>query len=279
MALKTLSNQKIILVTGASAGIGKAIAKQLIKDGHIVYGAARRVEKMHDLVELGGHTLELDVTDEVQTTEAVNELHSKYGRIDVLINNAGYSVYGSVEDVSQADARRQFDVNFFGAAFLTQKVLPNMRERRSGHIINISSVGGKMYAPLGSWYHGTKHALEGWSDCLRVETQAFGIKVSIVEPGAIQTEFSDVMNQPMLDRSLDGPYEKIALAIVRAGQDTYDDSPASKPQIIAKTVSRAVSAAKPKTRYVAGKLAAQLVFFRWLLSDRMFDRLIMNMVK
>ena len=279
MTPKTLPNPKVILITGASAGMGKAMAKQLIEEGHIVYGAARRVEKMNDLEKLGGHALEMDVTDEAQTSAAVRRILSEQSRIDVLINNAGYSVYGSVEDVSQEDARRQFDVNFFGAAFLTQKVLPHMRERRSGHIINITSVGGKMYTPLGSWYHGTKHALEGWSDCLRVETREFGIKVSIVEPGAIQTEFSDVMNQPMLDRSRGGPYEKMAHAIVKAGQDAYDDSPASKPQIIAETISKAINTTRPKTRYVAGKLAVPLVFFRWLLSDRIFDRLIMNMVK
>ncbi|WP_370298823.1 oxidoreductase, partial [Pontibacterium sp.] len=178
---------KVILITGASAGMGKATAKKLIGEGHIVYGAARRINKMADIAELGGHIIEMDVTDEEQITTGVNRILSEQGRIDVLINNAGYSVYGSVEDVSQEDARRQFDVNFFGAAFLTQKVLPHMRQQGSGHIINVTSIGGKMYAPLGSWYHGTKHALEGWSDCLRVETKDFGIKVSIVEPGAIET--------------------------------------------------------------------------------------------
>ena len=270
---------KVILITGASAGMGKATAKQLITQGHIVYGAARREEKMADLVELGGHILKMDVTDEAQVTAAVDQIMSEQGRIDVLVNNAGYSVYGSVEDVSPEDARQQFEVNFFGVAFLTQKVLPHMRERQSGHIINVTSIGGKIYAPLGAWYHGTKHALEGWSDCLRVETQSFGIKVSIIEPGAIKTEFGDVMNQPMLDRSKDSPYEKMALSNIKATQEVHDGSASTKPEVIANVISQAINSKRPKTRYSAGKLATPLLFFRWLLSDRLFDRMIMSIVK
>ena len=270
---------KVILITGASAGMGKATAKKLIGEGHIVYGAARRINKMADIAELGGYIIEMDVIDEEQITTGVNRILSEQGRIDVLINNAGYSVYGSVEDVSQEDARRQFDVNFFGAAFLTQKVLPHMRQQGSGHIINVTSIGGKMYAPLGSWYHGTKHALEGWSDCLRVETKDFGIKVSIVEPGAIETEFGDVMNQPMLDRSKGSPYEGMAHSIIAAARNAHDGSPSSKPEVIANTIVRAINSKKPKTRYVAGKMAKQVLFFRKWLSDRMFDRMILSMIK
>lgn len=270
---------KVILITGASAGMGKATAKKLIGDGHIVYGAARRVSKMADILELGGHIIEMDVTNEEQITAAVERILSEQGRIDVLVNNAGYSVYGSVEDVSQEDARRQFDVNFFGAAFLTQKVLPHMRSQGSGHIINVTSIGGKIYVPLGSWYHGTKHALEGWSDCLRVETKDFGIKVSIVEPGAIETEFGDVMNQPMLDRSKGSPYEHMAHSIVAAARDAHDGSPSTKPEIIADTIVQAINSKTPKTRYVAGKMAKPVLFFRKWLSDRMFDRMILSMIK
>ena len=270
---------KVILITGASAGMGKTTAKKLIREGHIVYGAARRLEKMNDLVQLGGHAITMDVAEEAQIAATVEEIINKHGRIDVLVNNAGYSVYGSVEDVSQEDARRQFDVNFFGAAFLTQKVLPYMREQKSGHIINVTSVGGKIYAPLGAWYHGTKHALEGWSDCLRLETKGFGIDVSIVEPGAIETEFSDVMNQPMLDRSKGGAYEFMADAIIRATKEQYDGSASTKPEIIAEEICKAINSKKPKTRYAAGKLAKPILFLRWFLSDRMFDRAIMTLVK
>ncbi|WP_430813508.1 oxidoreductase [Carboxylicivirga sp. RSCT41] len=271
--------KKVILVTGASAGIGKATAKHLIGEGHIVYGAARRVENMQDLEESGGHAIKMDVTNSDEIKAGLERIMVENGRIDVLVNNAGYSVYGAVEDVSMQDARRQFDVNIFGLAELTQLVLPYMRKQQSGHIINITSIGGKIYFPLGAWYHATKHALEGWSDCLRLETKDFGIKVSIIEPGAIQTEFGDVMNQPMLDRSKGGAYEKIAHAIIEANKGAYDGSPSTSPDIIAKTISKAISAKNPKTRYAAGKMAKPILFARRWLSDKAFDNFAMTQIR
>lgn len=277
--MKATNNPKVTLITGASSGMGKTTALRLIQQGHIVYGAARRLAKMDELVKAGGHAIEMDVTDDDQVNAGVNRILAEQKRIDVLVNNAGFSVYGSVEDVSQQDARRQFDVNFFGVAFLTQKVLPHMRKQGSGHIINITSIGGKIYAPLGSWYHGTKHALEGWSDCLRVEIAPFGINVSIIQPGAIETEFSDVMNEPMLARSEGGVYETLSGKMVQATVDAYDGSESTQPDIIAQEISKAVNAKQPKTRYVAGKYAKSSIFMRWLLSDRMFDRMLSAMVK
>ena len=271
-------NKKVILITGASAGMGKATAKRLIKEGHIVYGAARRVEKMEELVELGGHRLKLDITNDADIQLVVRQIIKEQGRIDVLVNNAGYSVYGSVEDVSKQDARSQFDVNLFGLASLTQEVLPHMRKQNSGHIINVTSIGGKIYMALGAWYHASKHALEGWSDCLRLETKQFGIKVSIVEPGAIETEFSDVMNQPMIDRSKGGAYEMMADAIIQANKGAYDGSPSTSPEVIAKTISNAIASKNPKTRYAAGKMAKPILFLRRILSDKAFDKMIMMQV-
>ena len=270
--------KKVILITGASSGMGKVTAEWLIKEGHIVYGAARRVEKMNDLVELGGHAIKLDVTKEDEIEACVKQIISEQGKIDVLVNNAGYSVYGSIEDVTLQDARRQFEVNLFGLASLTQKVLPYMRKQNSGHIINVTSIGGKIYMALGGWYHATKHALEGWSDCLRLETKQFGIKVSIIELGAIKTEFGDVMNQPMIDRSKGGPYEGIANAIIEANKGAYDDSPSTSPNVIAKTISKAIASKNPKTRYAAGKMAKPLLFLRRWLSDKAFDKMIMMQV-
>lgn len=271
--------KKVVLVTGASAGIGKATALQLIKDGYIVYGAARRVDQMKDLEDHGGYALKLDITKEEDILSVVNRIIKEQGRIDVLVNNAGYSVYGSVEDVSMEDAHRQFEVNLFGLASLTQKIIPYMREQNSGHILNVTSVGGKTYFALGAWYHATKHALEGWSDCLRLETAQFGIKVSIIEPGAIQTEFGDVMNQPMIDRSKGGPYEKMAHAIIEATKGVHDNSNSTSPNIIAQTISKAIASKKPKTRYAAGKMAKLFLFSRWLLSDKAFDRFVMFQIK
>ena len=166
-------NKKVILITGASSGMGKESALTLLKQGHIVYGAARRKGKMQELVDLGGHALPLDVQDHGAAAGVVEQIIGENGRIDVLVNNAGYAIYGAVEETSIEDARRQFEVNLFGVAALTNAVLPHMRTQGSGAIINVSSMGGRMYTPLGAWYHATKYALEGWSDCLRLELKQF----------------------------------------------------------------------------------------------------------
>lgn len=272
--------KQVILVTGASSGMGKDFALQLLKEGHIVYGAARRTDKMKDIVDAGGHALAMDVTDEAAVQQAVDTLINEQGKIDVLINNAGFATYGAVEDVTIDEARYQFEVNIFGLASVTQKVLPHMRKQQSGKIINISSVGGKIYTPLGAWYHATKHALEGWSDCLRLEVAQHGIDVVIIEPGIIQTEFMDVMNEPMVQRSKGGAYEAFANKIAASGEELYKKPGSySLPGVITNLVSQAINSAKPKTRYAGGKLAKPLIFLRWLLSDKMFDKAIMTQVK
>ena len=270
---------KVILITGASAGMGKATAKQLIANGHIVYGAARRVENMQDLVKLGGHAIRLDVTDTKSIDKAVSEIIIAHGKIDVLVNNAGYSVYGSVEHVSDEDAKQQFEVNLFGAGALTKRVIPYMRENNSGQIINVTSIGGKIGVPLGAWYHASKHALEGWSDCLRMELSQFGIDVTIIEPGAIETEFADVMNAPMIERNKGTVYEPIMNGIMKANQAAYDGSYSTKPEAIADVIIKAIDSTKPKTRYAAGKMARTTLTMRRLLSDKGFDKAILNMMK
>jgi NAD(P)-dependent dehydrogenase (short-subunit alcohol dehydrogenase family) len=271
---------KIILITGASSGIGKATALQLIKEGHTVYGAARRVEKMQDLVEAGGHAIGMDVTDEAQIVAGVKQITDAHGRIDVLVNNAGYAVYGAVEDVPIDQARRQFEVNIFGLARITQEVLPWMRKQKDGYIVNMSSMGGKIFTPLGAWYHATKHALEGWSDCLRLEVEPFGIKVVIIEPGAIKTEFGDVLTGPLLETSGKGAYKEMTHKLAKAVKESYDKpNSASPPTVIAEVISKAISSRRPKTRYVKGKLAKPLLFVRRYFSDRFFQKQVMRMVK
>lgn len=269
--------KKVALVTGASAGIGKATAKRLLSDGHTVYVAARRLEKMKDLEELGATAIKMDITLEEDIINAMNTITEKEGGVDILVNNAGYAIYGAIEDTTIEDARRQFEVNIFGLARLTQLVLPYMREKKAGRIINVSSVGGKIFTPLGAWYHATKHALEGWSDCLRLETKQFGIHVSIIEPGAIQTEFGDVMTPPMMERSGNTAYAPLANRIKDAVGGAYDDPrKSSPPEVIAALISKAASAPKPKTRYSGGKMAKMALFMRWLLSDRAFEKMIMS---
>lgn len=260
----------IILVTGASSGIGKATARKLLQQGHTVYVAARRVEAMQDLAAQGATPLRMDITQEGDVAAVVERIQKEHGALDVLVNNAGYAIYGSVEETSIDDARAQFEVNLFGLARLTQLLIPAMRERGRGTIVNISSMGGKIYTPLGAWYHATKHAVEGWSDALRIELKSFGIDVVVIEPGIIATEFGDVMTQPMLDRSGHGPYGKLAHAIAAS------KSPMSQPTVVADAIARAVQARRPKTRYVAGNMAKPLMLIRKYFGDRVYDRLIMS---
>jgi short-subunit dehydrogenase len=278
--MKTMKNQKVILITGASSGIGKESALKLLGEGHVVYGAARRLDQMKDLEAKGGHAVKMDVTKEEDVKSCVEKIINEQGRIDVLVNNAGYGLYGAVEDISLEDAKRQFEVNIFGLARITKEVLPHMREKRSGTIINMSSMGGKMYTPLGAWYHGTKHALEGWSDCLRLELTQFNIKVVIIEPGAIATEFADVMVDPMVKNSGQGPYARMANSVARATKEMYGKKGASSPpSVISKLISKAVNSKNPKTRYRAGKFAKPMVFIRTYFGDRIFDKAVMSQVK
>lgn len=272
-------SKQIALVTGASSGMGKDFARALARQGMVVYAAARRVENMQDLKAEGIIPLQMDITLQGDIEKVVAQIERDHGGVDVLINNAGFGMYGAVEDTSVDDARYQFEVNLFGLARLTQLVLPHMREQRAGKIINISSMGGRMYTPLGAWYHATKHALEGWSDCLRIEVQQFGIDVVIIEPGAILTEFGDVMSGPMLERSGEGPYGNMAQKVATLGRESYEKGGASPPSVITDLVLKAVYARRPKTRYVAGKYARPMLFIRKWLGDRLFDRVVLSMVK
>jgi short-subunit dehydrogenase len=266
---------KVILITGASSGMGKETAKQLIMKGHKVYTAARRIDSMNDLKQLGGFPIEMDITNEADIQKVVDTIIQKENKIDVLWNNAGYGLYGAVEDIAIDVAKKQFEVNLFGLASMTQKVIPYMRKAASGTIINTSSMGGKMYTPLGAWYHASKHALEGWSDCLRLELKAFNINVVIVEPGIIQTEFADVMTAPMIKYSGKGAYTNLVNAITKS-TGSIKMSPAS---VIATTISTIVNSNKPKTRYRVGNWAKPMVWMRINLGDRLFDKLIMSQIK
>jgi short-subunit dehydrogenase len=269
-------NTKTALVTGASSGMGKEIAKRLLRDGYKVYGAARQIEKMEDLRVLGATLIRMDISKEDDIVAAAAQIQAEAGGVDVLINNAGFGLYGPMEEIALDEARYQFEVNVFGPARLTQLLLPAMRARRSGKIVNITSMGGKIYTPLGSWYHATKHALEGWSDCLRIELAAFGIDVIVIEPGIIDTGFGDVVGDSLLKRSGDGAYAALTAAVAKATSDTYGRGRNTSPNVIAGVVSRAIAARRPKTRYVKGRLAKTLITMRAWLGDRAYDRIILS---
>jgi len=272
----TSINGKTALVTGASSGIGKSTVELLLSNGATVYAAARRVEKMKDLEAMGAHLVEMDVTDEGSMVSGITSILEKEGSIDILINNAGYGSYGAIEDVSIDEARRQFEVNIFGLARLTQLVLPKMRQNHYGKIVNISSMGGKIYTPFGGWYHATKHALEGFSDCLRLETEPFGIDVVVVEPGGIATEWGTIAAENLKKTSGSGTYATTANKAASGMAERYSSGQLSEPEVIANVILKAVTAGKPKTRYAAGYMAKPSLFMRWLLPDRWFDRIIMR---
>lgn len=263
---------KVVLVTGASSGIGEAIAIRLIAQGWTVFAAARRMDRMRALGEKGARLISLDLENDASIVAAIATLFDQAGRIDALVNNAGYGAYGALEDVPLADARRQVEVNLFGLARLIQLALPAMRQQGSGRIVNISSIGGKIHEPLGAWYHATKFAVEGMSDCLRMELAAFGIDVVVVQPGAIRTEWGGIARDSLLSTSGTGAYARLAhqTAGLLAAAERSNGSP---PEVVADAVSRALSARRPKTRYVVGAGARPLITLRWLATDRVFDRI------
>jgi len=262
---------KVALVTGASSGIGEATALKLQELGFTVYGAARRVDRMASLASRGVKVIAMDVTDDASMEAGVERIVAEAGGVDVLVNNAGYGSYGAVEDVPIDEARAQFEVNVFGAARLTQLVLPHMRAKRSGTIVNVSSMGGKIYTPLGGWYHGTKFALEALSDCLRLETAAFGIRVVVVEPGVIHTEWSGIAADKLRKVSGETAYGHQAAALAERMDSDSGAPRRSPPSVIADVIGRAVTARRPRTRYVAGFGARPLMMLRRVLPDRGFD--------
>ncbi|NER35936.1 MAG: SDR family NAD(P)-dependent oxidoreductase [Oscillatoria sp. SIO1A7] len=272
-------SKKTVLVTGASSGIGKETAKTLIREGYTVYTAARRIERMEDLFELGGIPIKMDITKDDEVVAAVEQIQRECGGVDILINNAGFALNGPIEDIPIDDARYQFEVNLFGLARLTQLVLPYMREKRAGKIVNVSSASGKIYFPLAAWYIATKHALEGWSDCLRLETKPFNIDVIIIQPGVIGTEFGDYL-EPMLKRSGKGPYSTMTNALAKVSRDNYlDPNGSSPPSLIANIILKAIKSSRPGTRYAAGKSAKPLIFARKWFGDRFFDRVLEGMIR
>ena len=268
------NSNKTALVTGASSGIGEATALQLAELGYTVYAAARRVERMSDLADRGIRTRSVDVTDDPSMVALVEMIIADTGRIDVLVNNAGYGSYGALEDVPIEEGRRQFEVNVFGLARLIQLVLPQMRAQRDGYLVNVSSMGGRIWEPLGSWYHASKFAVEGLSDSLRVEVAEFGIKVVIIEPGSIRSEWSAIAADQLETTSANTPYAKQAKVVGAVLRRVDRSQMASGPEVVAEVIAKAVQSAKPRTRYVVGGGARSILLAERILPDRGFDRFI-----
>ncbi len=269
--------KKVVLITGASSGIGKQTALLLIQQGLIVYGSARRLEKMQDLKEAGVRLLHMDVTDDASMRKGVQEIIETEKRIDVLVNNAGYGSYGALEDVPVSEAKYQFDVNVFGLARLIQLALPHMRSQKSGRIINVSSIGGKIGEPHGAWYHAAKFAVEGLSDSLRMELKQFGIDVVVIEPGGIKTEWNAIAREHLVKMSGNSVYSDSAKK--HAKMYERGDKFGSEPIVIAKVIAKAIRSKTPRTRYAAGGGAKPILFARRILTDKAFDRLVLMVMK
>lgn len=245
----------------------------------MVYAGARRVEKMEPLKAHGIRVLSLDVTVEDSMKAAVDLVLAEQGRIDVLVNNAGYGAYGSLEEVPLDEGRRQFEVNVFGLARMTQLVIPAMRAAASGRIINVSSIGGKVYEPLGAWYHGTKFAVEGLSDSLRLELKPHGIDVAIIEPAGTETEWGSIAGESLLTVSGHGPYREQAGIVAGALASTSGTSLSTHPRTVAGAIVRAATARRPRTRYPVGRGAWTILALRRVLPDRAFDTVFWNAYK
>ena len=274
-----MKSNKVILLTGASSGIGYDTAVALAQQGHKVYAAARRVERMEPLRQYGIVPLKMDVTDEALMKEGVKTLLDAEGRIDVLINNAGYGYFGAVENVPMDDARNQLEVNVFGLARLCQLVLPTMRVQHSGRIINTASVAGRSVFYYGGWYHVSKYAVESLSDAMRMELKPFGIDVVIIEPGAIKTNWGIIAADHLIESSKGTAYEQTGTMMANNLRNMYLSNTISDPAVVRKAIVRAVNARRPCTRYRIGRMANAIVFFHWLLPTRWWDAFLRLMGK
>ena len=274
-----MKSNKVILLTGASSGIGYDTAAALAQQGHKVYAAARRVERMEPLRQYGIVPLKMDVTDEASMKEGVKTLLDAEGRIDVLINNAGYGYFGAVENVPMDDARNQLEVNVFGLARLCQLVLPTMRAQHNGRIINTASVAGRAVFYYGGWYHVSKYAVESLSDALRMELKPFGIDVVIIEPGAIKTNWGIIAADHLIESSKGTAYEQTGTMMANNLRNMYLSNTISDPAVVRKAIVRAVNARRPCTRYRIVRMANASVFFHWLLPTRWWDAFLRLMGK
>ena len=270
-----------ILVTGCSSGIGKAAADLLVKAGHVVYATARRPETLSDLEAAGARTLALDVTSEDSMQAAVKAIEAEHGRVGVLVNNAGYGEYGTIEETDLDKVRTMFETNVFGLARLTQLVLPGMRAAGIGRVINIGSMGGRITFPVGGYYHATKYAVEAITDALRNEVRGFGIKVVLVEPGLIRTQFGDTaMSSEAHAPTEDSPYAALLAASASSTTGGYDNPMlATGPETVAVTIFKAVESRHPKSRYVVTPAARAMIAARTLGGDRVWDTIVAQQFK
>jgi len=270
---------KIVLITGASGGIGHSLALRLMQDGYKVYCSARRLDKMSDLEKAGARVIAADLSREDNTRALAQNIIDECGGVDILVNNAGYGLYGPVERVPLAEGREEMEVNFFSPVLLSQLFLPNMRARGGGRIINISSVAGKIYSPMSDWYVASKFALEGITDCMRIELRQFNIKVVLIEPSPIKTEWAGGALASLKENTDNTPYADFAERSYKMLSSAAGGGLASEPEAVVKKIMLAITARNPKPRYLSGRIAGISVAARFLMSSRMFDYVMRKQLK
>ena len=273
---KDMTRHDPVLISGCSSGIGAATAAALVDAGHVVYATARRIETLAELEARGCHPLVLDVTSEESMIAAVKAVEAEHGKVGTLINNAGYGEYGPIEESDLDRVRTMFETNVFGLARLTQLVLPAMRRARSGRIVNIGSMGGRITFPVGGFYHATKYAVEAISDALRVEVKPFGIDVILVEPGLIRSNFESRVNQGLESGSgADGgdtAYADLLTANEKNTTGGYaNDFMATGPEAVAAVIAKALESPRPRSRYVVTSAAKVMINLRRFGGDRVWD--------
>ncbi len=266
-----MTANKCVLITGTSSGLGHEIASALLARGWKVYATARKPEMLKDLKEKGAQILQLDVNDKASIAAAVNTVEANGDVIYGLINNAGFGQLGPVEVVSDLHARAQMDTNVFGVVDVTKAFLPMMRNAGEGRIINMSSIAGKVGLPMSGWYSASKFALEALSDAMRFELSYFGIRVIVLEPGPISTNFGNVSYPGMDGIKVGNPYYKMVQRMMSWSKKSLSKKRAVKSKVIVSPVLKALENKNPKTRYRVTSVAKQLYILRRVASDKMID--------
>jgi NAD(P)-dependent dehydrogenase (short-subunit alcohol dehydrogenase family) len=264
---------RAVLVTGCSSGIGRATAIALARAGLPTWASARRLESIADLSEVGCRVVELDVTDEDSRIRAVQAVEAEHGAVGALVNNAGYAQVGAIEEIPPDALRRQFETNVFGPTRLCQLVLPGMRAQRSGTIVNLGSAAGLVTPPLSGAYAMTKYALEALSDALRYEVAPFGVRVVLLEPGAVRTGFTSALTTAVPDfgAATPTPYRTLTGNALALAEREGTGNRGLDPEQVARLVVRAVTADRPRARYPIGAQARVAPTIRRLLGDRAWD--------
>jgi NAD(P)-dependent dehydrogenase (short-subunit alcohol dehydrogenase family) len=274
---KTTSPALAALVTGCSSGIGRATALGLARSGFTVWASARNVDSIKDLENAGCHTIGLDVTDESACARAVATITAAHGHVGLLVNNAGYSQPGAIEELPLDAYHAQFDTNVFGVIRLCQLVLPGMRKAGAGTIVNLGSGAGLVAPPLSSAYAMSKYALEALSDSLRFETARFGIRTILIEASAIKSSFTDTLERALPTQPDDSPYRVVTGNVMRFARNEGDNG--VPPGRVSDTIVRAVLSRRPRARYKVGSQARIAPFARHVLTDRLWDQVMARLVR